>query len=102
MIPSETSPIGDPVGWPKRDCLCEHALHFRHSTGFSLHALPHEVRHFRVLLSLGPSHVILHAVLVAGDKERSDRRDDGESMEAALVLDAVYGLRGDVYTEKES
>ncbi|KAK3147971.1 hypothetical protein QOZ80_3BG0289020 [Eleusine coracana subsp. coracana] len=89
--PQRDVPARDALRGAERHRLRQPALHLRHRAGLPLHALPPQVRNLRLLLRLGPCHVGLRAILPAGDQERAHRGDDGEGVEAALVLEALHG-----------
>ncbi|WOL16918.1 hypothetical protein Cni_G25706 [Canna indica] len=91
--PQRDLPTGDAVGGAERDGVRQPALHLRHRAVLPLHALPPQVCHLRLLLSVGAGDVGVRALLPSGDQERAHRGDDGEGVEASLVLEEVHRRR---------
>ena len=91
MVDSERDlSIGGEIGWAKCHGLCEYGVYFRDSTVIFVDVVSYEVWDLLVLLWLGVCDVCVRGVLGPGDEGRSDRGNDGESLEATLVLEEIY------------
>ena len=82
--------IGGTISWAECHGLCEYGVYFCDSAIIFVDVVSYEVWDLLVLLWLGVCDVGVRGVLGPGDKGRSDRRNDGESLEATLVLEEIY------------
>lgn len=69
----------------------QHALHLPHRAGLPVDAVPHEGGNLLLFRGVDRGHGAVRRVPAAGNQGRADRRDGGERVEEALVLEEIHG-----------